>query len=427
MDLAVESARSAKMRVEETWGAQTAQLLQVVKDSTAIMGEQVRVAAATPRPLARVLVADAAATGRLMGLATGTPPQSNTDSSRQGGASPTGPSSGGEPISQALGDTLRQSGSIIKRGGGTPSNTFRPTLTPSNPSPFSVRRPDPSLSTTLPLGGDTASLYRSYTAALSRSERAGVAEVERVVAESDRLLSSHDAAGGAALREMERLNAMAGEEIGGLRTAVSALTSQLAAAVKNEKLAVAAALAAPLGITLGATVGVLSPMSSPSRVVSTSRRVAPTSSPSHPKRGSTSPLPQGVGAAPDVRVPDPVAGAPSPWPASYASAAVLASPIKWRPAKAGAFPSGPTPRGETLGGRPTRGIASSTVTEMLASINSGRSESLGVPVAVAISKRNTLLPQPQPQPQQQQQQQQQRQSPVPLLEAGGSLAELTVD
>ena len=440
VDLAVESARSAQMRVEETWGAQTAQLLQVCKDSTAIMGEQLRVAAATPRPLARVLVAEAAVSGLLSATAFGGGGAGNgsptglgesggkkSSSKKTNGFSPPThtPSAAGTqlPVSQTLGDSVRQSGALLNR------LTARPNLlentsssSSSSSSSFSLRRPDPTLSHTLPLGGDTQSLYRSYASAVERSERAGLAEVERVVIESDRLLSSHNAAGGAALRDMERLNVAAGEEISALRTSVSALSTSLAASQRSEKLALAAALASPLGITLGATKKLLAEAvgigsTEAERKIMGGRDSPSTTTATRSNRRSPSPSPSShsqLHPSQSARPVDPIAGAPSPWPASYASASVLASPVKWRPAKAGAFP---TPRtGVAIGGgvsvsspslinhppasvggfskgantaatAPTMlgGAAPPTLTEMLATISSGRSESLGVPVAVAVS------------------------------------------
>lgn len=516
VDFAVESARAAKARVEDSWGAQTAQLLQVVKDSTAIMGEQVRVAAATPRPLARVLLAEAAASGLLEGIynsgagntgagtgtgtgrAVDTPGRPSSRGHTSGSSRQHSPPGGGGgatlqdlPVSQTLGDTLRQTGGWIERGvgagssnssrGGTPSSA--PSAAPATSAAaaaaaaaaaFSLKRPDPSaLHSTLPLGGDTAAMYKSYSAALRRAESAGATEIERVAAEGDRLLSTHDAAAGAALREAGRVNALAGAEIADLRTTVASLSARLQDSQRGEKLAAAAALAAPLGVVLGATTPVLLQQQQQQDAFSSSRAPSPLThrrAGTSPKRPPPSPsLPPSsssphLSSSSSARVGggvlgmnsqhDPIAGAPSPWPAAHNSASLLASPVRWRPSKAGAFPQNPhssasasSPLGiASPGGRigaaaavvasglssvsssPPSSSSSAaagagkgvvevgggggrvsaflspgkqggaggslphpTLTDMLANINSGKTESLGLPVAVAVARQQRQM------------------------------------
>ena len=122
--------------------------------------------------------------------------------------------------------------------------------------PASLRRPDASLASTLPLGGDTATLSRTYARALSAVEAGAAEKLRRAALEKERALSLKEATAASLVGELSRINSSAGAEIASLGTVVASLTSQLHRAHDRAALAEAAALAAPLGIRLGAAAGV---------------------------------------------------------------------------------------------------------------------------------------------------------------------------
>ena len=322
--------------------------------------------------------------------------------------------------------------------------------------PSSLRRPDPSLATTLPLGGDTASLSKTYAKALSAVEAGGADALRRAALDKERALSLREATAASLVGELSRMNSSAGAEIASLGTVVASLTSQLHRAQGRAALAEAAALAAPLGIRLGATAGVFAGVGvgaggalprtgtpSSSSSASAAAAAAAASAPRPGTRRSPSPpllaaqalaayhgsssSPGGSAATPPLAppdyapknfyatntsvagvlgMPDPLANAPSPWPAGHPAAKLLASPVRWKPARAKAYPSGAGAAGAGAGSpaagaggspraaSPPKGYmtyvpphkAQGSLADMLAAVSTGRSERLGQPVAVSVAR-----------------------------------------